>query len=507
MDDPSDVQRRMKQGASLGEQANLYSKFVWATGGHSAAAGHGNFVNQSYTAYMERAARPVFASIGIWLEGRNYGMGGMKSAPELSLCNEAIFGTDADVISWDFGMTDGQGFWRKGLYTQRIGRHANRPALIDINADSGTFSKFYLSISSQAEGNGLTALYLDNKHWKEIQGILPEMMGMSEAEMNRVPPYIRHFKCQDQIEQNDPTCRTYRFQENICGNRRGRVMWHPGWKQNAIYGNLMAFFLVDSLLGAINQLRNQPNAHPKELLRRLLKEEVHDYERFATSKWGHTSTKNLDDSVRRFINPMFGHPVLCSTTLLPSQARYLGILRPGWNPTEAQTFDPGTPRRKADGYSTPDGPMLLTWAERDREKCEVPLNLDFKDYYYANDKMGWSRLLMPNQAEMQMYGRNGTITFERALLVVCHVLCDWGKCPQGEVNGHSYGKGLALKVNDVVVTNMVAFDDNCYLLKGDHGFEFSSNANGQFELLVQVSQTSNEFMTYTRITSVIAIQP
>jgi hypothetical protein len=31
-----------------------YAQYIWATGGHSAAAGHGNLYNESYTAYMER---------------------------------------------------------------------------------------------------------------------------------------------------------------------------------------------------------------------------------------------------------------------------------------------------------------------------------------------------------------------------------------------------------------------------------------------------------------------
>lgn len=74
----------------------FFSRFVWSTGGHSAAAGHGNLHNQSYTAFMESAAKPVFEAIGIQFEARNYAMGGMASAPLLALCNEAIYGTDGE---------------------------------------------------------------------------------------------------------------------------------------------------------------------------------------------------------------------------------------------------------------------------------------------------------------------------------------------------------------------------------------------------------------------------
>jgi hypothetical protein len=58
------------------------------------AAGHGNLHNETYTAFMEVAAQPIFESVGIEFEGRNYAMGGMRSAPEFALCQESIFGTD-----------------------------------------------------------------------------------------------------------------------------------------------------------------------------------------------------------------------------------------------------------------------------------------------------------------------------------------------------------------------------------------------------------------------------
>ena len=54
------------------------TKFVWATGGHSTAAGHGNLYNETYTAYLVRAAKPVFQSIGIDFVGRNCGMGDVR---------------------------------------------------------------------------------------------------------------------------------------------------------------------------------------------------------------------------------------------------------------------------------------------------------------------------------------------------------------------------------------------------------------------------------------------
>jgi hypothetical protein len=56
----------------------IFERYIWATGGHSAAAGHGNLYNESYTAFMERDLKPIFGAIGIEFEGRNYAMGGTK---------------------------------------------------------------------------------------------------------------------------------------------------------------------------------------------------------------------------------------------------------------------------------------------------------------------------------------------------------------------------------------------------------------------------------------------
>ena len=45
--------------------------YIWATGGHSASAGHGNLYNESYTAFMERDVKDIFGSIGIDFHGRH----------------------------------------------------------------------------------------------------------------------------------------------------------------------------------------------------------------------------------------------------------------------------------------------------------------------------------------------------------------------------------------------------------------------------------------------------
>ena len=91
--------RRLNVDNTLAPFSDHYAKIVWATGGHSAAAGHGNLFNESYTSFLEQAVSNVFGAIAIEFEGRNYAMGGTPSAPEMALCQEAVFGTDIDVVT------------------------------------------------------------------------------------------------------------------------------------------------------------------------------------------------------------------------------------------------------------------------------------------------------------------------------------------------------------------------------------------------------------------------
>jgi hypothetical protein len=73
-----------------------YTRYVWATGGHSASAGHGNLFNESYTAFMERDIKPIFAAVGIEFEGRNYAMGGTKYVDRIVDCYSSVILLFAD---------------------------------------------------------------------------------------------------------------------------------------------------------------------------------------------------------------------------------------------------------------------------------------------------------------------------------------------------------------------------------------------------------------------------
>jgi len=56
----------------------FYEKYVFANGGHSNAAGHGNMFSETYSAVFGRDVGPVWKAIGIEMIARNYAMGAMK---------------------------------------------------------------------------------------------------------------------------------------------------------------------------------------------------------------------------------------------------------------------------------------------------------------------------------------------------------------------------------------------------------------------------------------------
>ena len=57
---------------------DYYQQYVFANGGHSNSAGHGNTFSQTYTAYMGEDLRLVWDAIGVEMIDRNMGMGAMK---------------------------------------------------------------------------------------------------------------------------------------------------------------------------------------------------------------------------------------------------------------------------------------------------------------------------------------------------------------------------------------------------------------------------------------------
>ena len=512
--DNSDGRRRLRHteagSRNLDETNNhLYSKFVWTTAGHSSAAGHGNLCNQSYTAYMGRAASPVFASIGIELEARNGAMGSMNSAPQLAVCSNAYYGIDSDVITWDFGMTDGGQVWSMGMHAHRAGMNPNRPVLVSINTHSGPHERQWLGINNDVENHGVGTFFLNSTHIKQMHEIIPDMMGMPVADVEKLPPYLQHYKCEDKIEFGDPDCRQYKYTiDEGCTERKAQVSWHPGYKSHSLYGTLMAYFLVDNLLKAMEWLEEEVKEKPmpaRERYEQLLEAEKVDYANFrraavtdrASELFSLTHPTNL-------IDPMYRHEVYCHTAVTPSQERYLGLSVEGVNETTPYPF--GIDLASA-GHKTENnnGTMWLAYNEEEIEpQCALCYRRDHKDQFYINSHMGPTTLTVPTKAALDYYGPFMTSPkFKKAIIMLCTTGCGWRKCKKEEMYFETYGTGFQLKINGVDVKKMEHTSASCSILVGENDqYEWEPNADQQFDIEATIQPTEEGEPTYLKISQV-----
>lgn len=168
------------------DDTNHNNKYVWATGGHSAAAGHGNLFHETYTKVMENTCSHVFQNAGLQLEARNYAMGATSSAAEMSMCFSQIYGDDVDVFSWDFAMLEARDYLSGRLlhYATRgflSNRHGVVPAFVGLQ-EIGNARKLMMEELHHAfketpeqETNGLALFLRDDDYWKLMKKEIPDV--------------------------------------------------------------------------------------------------------------------------------------------------------------------------------------------------------------------------------------------------------------------------------------------------------------------------------------------
>lgn len=76
--------------------------FIFAMGGHSAAAAHGNHFTQSYTLQVQWILEGVFSRLGVRHQARNLGLGGLGTV-QTGLATKQMIGHDVDILMWDSG--------------------------------------------------------------------------------------------------------------------------------------------------------------------------------------------------------------------------------------------------------------------------------------------------------------------------------------------------------------------------------------------------------------------
>jgi len=262
----------------------------------------------------------------------------------------------------------------------------------------------------------------------------------------------------------------------------------------------MALLLVDNLVETLEGLEPN-NEDPAILYKKLRAEEDVDYQMFDSESQvpdtmdGLVSEEHVKNGLTASI--LYKNPSICHTALLPAETRYLGIL------TESDKkgpldYDKGMTQNSADKSpgKKDQCPMRLVFSEEDRQTCEVPLQMDYKDFFYTTALDGWTSLTIPNDAELAAYGPDFK---PKGVLVLCFVGCNWGKCPKGNKQYEDFQTGeLQMEVNGESVKNITRLS-RCFAMQGQNGHIFKPNKAGRYVVRARVDSG------YTRISSVIIL--
>uniref|UniRef100_A0A7R9W4L7 Uncharacterized protein n=1 Tax=Pseudictyota dubia TaxID=2749911 RepID=A0A7R9W4L7_9STRA len=529
----SRLKRRMKRKiieAQLrggGENDEETVKFTWVTGGHSASAAHGDLMEQSYDVTLLKAAEVAFDALDVTLKSKHYGMGSMGSF-ELGLCQDEVYGLDIDILNWDFGMTDGRNYWWYQLWVDQAGLHPTFPILF-TNNDARK------NMNDDCEKRGQGAF---NVQWKELpRNLFPD--SDTHPNPSSLPRGVANYMCGGQAEQTNK-CKDEKFDTKWC-DCRGKVSWHPGWKDHLFMGRFMALFLVENLIDAVKEMRERdlsllsPSENDTsslagvpslsgEYLNHLLAEEEADRQLFQES----TVSDNIGSGdlmgEGNWKKILRGNPI-CHSLRLPNQARFDGIIdgvvateaAPGsyysgvdqhykWN-TLPKPGPPSANDSLKSAISSLRPPWMMATDQEMRKPmkyygyengCNLTVSHDFRDGFVVRHQDDWMGDIYPLDSEVEAFSRG---KYEReGFIIMCDGQCFFSNCNPGGQRWEMKHVGLPEKngnvsilVDDKPVTGAVALMSDCYFLVGEGGNPnwgpgTANGRKGQYEIKFKVER-------------------
>ena len=210
--------------SSSGRQRG-HSLTLYPHRGDSGAAGHGNFFGEQYTMVLQRQATDVLAAVGLNFVARPFAMHSSTSAPELATCVREIYGSDVDMITWDFAATDGRWHWRLEYFGHRVMLLPKHPTMLVLRAGLDSARR---ATVEHLVTEGMAALRLDEAYLNAAKSRFPDSHYHSGVES--LPEFVRYFKCGFAIESGPGGCVEHKFTHNgTCDDRDGQTNWHHGW--------------------------------------------------------------------------------------------------------------------------------------------------------------------------------------------------------------------------------------------------------------------------------------
>ncbi|KAL7565622.1 hypothetical protein ACA910_018983 [Epithemia clementina (nom. ined.)] len=472
-------------------------KFVWATGGHSASAGHGNLFNESYNAILNVKNKPIMEAVGIDFVARTYAMGSTAAGNEINCCIKEVFGLDVDALSWDYGMTTSRKEDKTELWFQRAAMLPNRPAFVAILTG-------FPAEHVEAWGPACFSLKKANDL---IQRVPDTAEKGSMDEINKMPSYIRSFRCGSGVEKGEPTCDKEKYWEltdgDACNKRKGKASWHPGWKWHAFYGNLLTLFWIEVVDDALEEIARR-GSDPRALFFTFQTQEEQEFEPMRSRNMSNfryigKQLQSIPDISNEVI--YWGHNY-CHTARLPAEIRYQGILTGSELKGGYDNYDQGSELHEI--INTANEEMPVSWDRNFyQEFCtNYRVIIDHQDFLLVNS-LGFSKLVLPNPTEKSAYGTLVGSPQLVGYIEICLAGCGWG-CPyntlshQDLVNATTIRSRVSMKVNGVDVESFTQFDD-CAFLKHAGGHQWTANGDGLFE----ISAITLEPSKYLRISSFV----
>lgn len=535
------LKRRMKIKIIESQISKGTTTFTWVVGGHSAAAGHGNLFRQASANVIEQSLKGAFAALGITFRAKNYAMGGTSSGPEVAMCMESIFGKDVDILSWDYGMTDGRNPGLYNLWTQRAGVHPTRPILFSFGQRySDDIHNNYVN----AGGAGFESNYAN------VRAIFPSS-DVPDVDASQLPPGVKNYLCNNGHAETGEPCgdNLVKFDTNhTCPYIGHQVKWHNGWKDHLLIGRIAAAFILENFLEALDDLSKQevndeeggegvkgegddtsadlssslndldsvvPNTKP-EISSRYLTElrmfENKDRAAFFASDPPKGIFDGETDPAGFNFTFLKRSRSLCRTALLPSQARYDGLL--GTNASANYVYGGKTDYvdEGYDFYKPPKG-------QKDDNSTELPLvynhlknrnlckeaEIDFKDLFYVRDEDDWMATTIPNDKEKTYFENSGL----EGIIMMCTLVFDWERYPADYVKitdffNYTIATQGGILVNGIKAKNVTPVNKNCFVLKhedGDKGHLFPVGEEGKVELQIKVPRSGGNLY----LTSIVSL--
>ena len=228
-----------KQSSSSSHQA----EFVMAFGGYSVTVGRGNHFEQSYPFVMEKILAPILAlpPLGVKLVVRNSAIGGIPSFP-YGWCLPNFLGEDADAVSWDYGMNEGNGASGLESYVRQALQMPKSPPmfiLLDMKRPRLDLLQKYVNMGFLTD---------------------PVALGGRDAVNKKLL----------QLPEEDKPLGLQKWDEwGAPKGAPGQSPWHPKKMEHELMGWMMAMHMIDAVEAALNVMEEDANWRENVLQRNL----------------------------------------------------------------------------------------------------------------------------------------------------------------------------------------------------------------------------------------------